>query len=242
MKPLSLVLVAMLIGVSAAQAATPTQFRVLATIHTVGQNQPIAEHLTLFDAGIAYHLPQHERRFVTVYDPREQLMVLLDRVSQVQTRVKRDDLIRITAQLRAAIKNPQDQQKWGMQAQATTTPDGRYQIQFGNVQYSATTQTANQPGVAAEFGQFVDLSARLNLLRRLGPPPFGRMTLNQSIAANQLIPLELTRTMARDGRAEELRKYHQLSETLTADDLEQIKQIRSMMTLYRHVPFADFPK
>ncbi len=243
MKRLPTALVILLAAQFVAQAAPVATFRMVAKIYGVDPVEPLAENLTLFDSGVAYDVPQGETRFVTVYDPAQQRVTLLDRSTQVQTMISSDDLVRIVAQARATITGPSDQAKHGLLAQVQSEPSvGRYQIEFGNFEYVATTQTAQQPEAAADYGRFVDLAARLNLVRRLGPPPFGRMTLNDRLTRDNRLPLELTRTITRGTDIEVHRKTHQLIEELTDSDREQINQIQSMMTLYRQVPLAEFPK
>jgi hypothetical protein len=242
MNRLPTALVILLATQIAAQAAPPVSFRMVAKIFGTDPDQPVSENLTLFDSGVAYDLPVGEARFVTVYDPAKERVTLLDRLTQVQTTLSRDDLVRIVAQARATITDPKDQARAGLTAKVQSDPvSGHYQIQFGNFEYVATTQTADQPAAAADYGRFVDLAARLNLVRRLGPPPFGRMTLNDSITRDNRLPLELTRTVTRGAVADVHRKTHQLTETLTDGDRDQINQVQSMMTLYRQVPLSEFP-
>jgi hypothetical protein len=200
-----------------------------------------AEHLILFDDGLVFDLPQIQSRFVTVYDRSEKRVTLLDRQSQVQTRIGTDDLVNAMAQARADAKTPQLKERIGLNA--TVQPSTRvigWAIRFAEFEYHAATQTPEDESVATEYGLFADLASRLNLVRRLGPPPFGRMTLNRHIAGAKELPLETTLTVHRGEQTDEYRSTHTLEE-LTDDDKEKIKEVRGMLALYKEVGLSDFP-
>jgi hypothetical protein len=224
-----------------AETADAGTFRVTTKIYAGADLDPSAEHRILFDEGLVYDLPQIESRFVTVYDEAQNRVTILDRQTQVQTILGVGDLEKITAQARAAAVTPQQQEQLGLLAQVE--PSKRvigYTIKFGNLEYHTSTQTPQDPTVAIDYARFVILASRLNIVRRRGAPPFGRMTLNHHIAAMGELPLETTLTLRRSEQAEEFRSTHELDQ-LTPVDRKKIDEVRGMLTLYREVDLKEFP-
>ncbi len=203
---------------------------------------PVSEHQILFDQGLVYDVPVINRRFITIFDPAQKRVTLLDRDTQVQTSVSTDDLIKITAQARAAVVDDEQKKKLGMEAEVEKIDQGAaYAIKFANLEYRATTQRPESPKVAAEYAIFVDLASRLNLVRRLGPPPFGRMSLHQKIAANGELPLELTLTITGSKQSEQYRSTHSIGEVADSER-QMINEVRGYLALYRQVELRAFPK
>ena len=189
-----------------------------------------------------YDISRIESRFVTVYDFSQARVILLDRQTQVQTTVGTSELVKVTAQVRAAAKTPQQQERLGLTARVQ--PSNRligYSIRFGNCERHTTTQIPNDPTIAADYGQFADLALRLNLLRPPGPSPFGPMTLNDYITRKGEVPLETTLSLRSGETVTEYRSTHILGE-LTDADQKQIAEISGMLALYREVNPKRVPK
>ncbi len=230
----------------------PPEFRVLIRVHDVGGGEaetaePLSEHEILFRGGVVYDLtrvPKSLARFVTVFDPEESRVVLLDRQSMVRSTVSTDNLIELTAKARAATEDPARREALGMMAAAQADASGeRYTIRFGRVAYETGTQRPEDPNVARAFGRFSDWAARLNIARKVNaPPPFARMTLNQTLAIGGQMPDTMTVTVRQDAGEARYRVEHQLTESLSEAERKQIQKIRGMFAAYRDVPFKSFPK
>jgi hypothetical protein len=228
----------------AASQVLAADFRVTTRIFEGAALDAAAEHVILFNAGLVYDFPQIDTRYVTVYDPAQNRVTLLDRQTQVQTTLSVDSLIQVTAQARSAAKTPAQREHLGLQAKVERSSRvNGYAVRFGNLEYHVTTQRPGDPSVAADFARFADLASRLNIVRRLGPPPFGRMTLNQHIASNAELPLETTLTLHRGEEAQEFRSTHLLEEigSIADEDRKLIEEARGMMAVYRQVDMRDFP-
>ncbi|MCG8650983.1 MAG: hypothetical protein MI861_14180 [Pirellulales bacterium] len=224
-------------------AQQQVEFRVIKKIFAGDATQPSVEHLILFDTGVAYELPRFEDRFVTVYDSSQAKVTLLDRLTQVQSEVGREELVRVTVKTRMEAKTDSQKKQFGLLAQVSQNKlAGAYQIQYGGFEYQVTAQQPGQPAVAQDYGLYADLAARLNIVRRIGPPPFGRMKLNQAIAAGQTLPRNITLHVTRNGHRETFRSTIEMSPSLDASDRKRIDEIRGMLQLYRHVPLANFPR
>ena len=229
---------ATLLGTTASAAT----FRVTAKIYQGANLEAAAEHWILFDNGLVYDLPQKGSPYVTVYDPAQKQVTLLHREQQVQATLSTEDLVRITAQARAAATSAEQRERLGLatKVEPSTQVIG-YSIQFGNFEYHTTTQTPDDPTIAVDYGRFAILAKRMDIARRLGPPPFGRMTLSQYIAAKKEIPLETVLTIRHGQQSEEFRSTQTLAE-LTDADREKMDEVRGMMTLYRDVPLDQLPQ
>lgn len=219
-------------------------FRVITKVYSGSSLDALSEHLILFQEGVIYDFPEIETRFVSIFDSGKKLVTIMDRETQVQASVSEDDLVKITAQARAAATTEEQRTQLGMNA--AVEPSKRvlgYKLSFGNLEYHMTGQPAPSKEVAVEFAKFVDLAARLNLVRRLGPPPFGRMTLNQYLASKKEVPLETTLILNREGGSQEYRSTLALEtiESLSSDDRKKMQEAAGMRAIYRQVDLKSFP-
>ncbi len=219
-------------------------FRVTTKVYSGKNTEAASEHIILFQEGLTYDFPQISTRFVTIFDSGKKRVTIMDRETQVQATVSEEDLIKVTAQARAAASTAEKKKQLGINAMVEESHrvDG-YQIRFGNLEYHITSQKPSSEAVAKEFAKFFDLAARLNLVRRLGPPPFGRMTLNQHLASKQEIPLETLLILNRDTGAQEYRSTLELEvlENFSKLDREKIQEAVGMRAIYRQVDLKSFP-
>jgi hypothetical protein len=230
------------IAIAVASPASAETFRVTTRIFQDASLEAMSEHKILFDDGLVYDLPERaESRFVTVFDAAQKRVTLLDRQDRVQTTISTDDLVIVAAQTRASATTSQQQQRLGLTAAVEPSPRVvGYMLRFANLEYHTTAQTPDNRAIATEYGQFAVLASQLNLVRRLGPPPFGRMTLSQYLAEKGELPLETTLTVQRGQQSQELRCTHELQQ-LSETDRETIQEVRGMLELYRDVALKDFP-
>ena len=219
-------------------------FRVTTEVFSDKGLDPTSKHLILFQEGVIYDFPQLDSRFVTIFDAGKKIVTIMDRENQVQTSVTEDDLVKITAQARSAATTDDQRSRLGINA---VVSDSRlvqgYTLSFGSLEYHVTGQKAPSDAVATEFAKFVDLAARLNLVRRLGPPPFGRMTLNQYLAEKKEIPLETILIIKREAGSQKYRSKLLLEplENLSESDLKKVKEVAGMRVVYRQVDLKSFP-
>lgn len=238
---LTILMLLLMLATGTVSAANSATFRVTTKIFVGDQVEAVSEHQILFDQGLVYDVPRINRRFITLFDPAQKRVTLLDRETQVQTSIGTEDLVKITAQARAAVTTPLQRQKLGIEAKVESIKGTGYRVKFANLEYRTTTQKPDDPVVAADYAMFVDLASRLNLVRRLGPPPFGRMTLHQRLAAQGELPLELTLTLSGENQSEHYRSTHAVG-ALTDVDRATINEVRGFLALYRQVDLNAFPK
>ncbi len=200
-----------------------------------------AEHRIVFDNGLVYDLPQISPATVTMYDPAQLRVTLLNRPSQTQSTLSTEDLVKVTAMARAAADTPSKRDQLGLGAFVQRgEAAGNYSIKFSGATYETTTQRPASQQMAKDFGQFSDLASRLNLVRRHWLPPFARMTLSDRLTADGVIPLAMTLTIERREKIETYRTTMSIEEPTRADQ-SAIEEVRGMMTLYREVPLTEIP-
>ena len=217
-------------------------FRVLTSIYRDKETEPTSRHLVLFHEGLVYDLPRDDSRCVTVYDEARKRVVLLDRKTKVRSSISTDSLLEITARAKVAVTDEKDRERLGLLAQPVhDDKTDRIRLAYGNVTYNTTTQTPRTPPIAAAYNQFADWAARLNIARRLGPPPFGRMVLNSELANAGELPAEMSLTFDRTIKSDRYRVTHQLVERLSQTDLRTIDEVGGMIALFKDVPFEEFP-
>lgn len=238
-----LAFVAMLVAFAVGQPATSVAATFAVNVQTFvdPSAEPIADHRIVLDNGLFYDLPQIQKSIVTIYDTAAGTVTMLDRVTQVQTTVAVDDLVRVTAQARAAADTAEKRHRLGIDAVVAPSDQVQgFMIQFGGATYHTTTQTPTESEMAADFARFSDLASRLNLVQRHWLPPFARMTLGDHLRTIGLMPLETTLAIQRGGQIDEYRSRVVISD-IDATDEAAIKQTAGMMSLFREVPLDEFP-
>jgi hypothetical protein len=226
----------------------PTDFRITTTLFAGKDEKPAAEHLILFSGAVVYDLPQLHDNVVTVFDPLRGRVVLLDRGTQVKSTIGTEELVKLTAQLRASADTDKKRKQLGLDAEVqsisvdpkTGKSDG-FTTTFGDAIYEVLTQSPRQSSVAKQYGQFADVALRLNVVRPLGLPPFPRMTLNDRITSSGQVPRETTLTIRRGLISERYRSTHDLVELLSEADRKAINEVGGMLALYKEVPLDQFP-
>lgn len=217
-------------------------FRVETELFEGDSVEPAARHLILFDAGVIYDIRLDNEQTATLYDPTRGRVVLIDRARKQQSVLATTDLLRATAQLRAAAQQAGKSGTFGLDAQVTagvrqtpTDPES-LQIEFGNVHYRTTTWSVSRPEIAQAYHEFATLAAQLNVVRRRGVPPFARLTLGQKIAEAGAIPLDMHLEVWSGIKKERYRAHHLIVEQLSDMDRKRIAEIGRILAQCEDVP------
>lgn len=225
-----------------ADGAFQVTIEVFATVD--GQNNQLQDrHLVIFQNGKAYDFSLFEPRDVTVIDPAKSQVTLLSRVNHVQSTIASEALVRTAAQLRVYAKNQQLEERLGINAktQRVASQPGAYQISFSDFQYQATAAAPKMGHQPARFAEFTDAVARVNLIRRLGTPPFARIDLGRTIAADGLIPETVTLQIQSGNHKRTFLSRYTFKNDLSPESQKRLDEVAGMMTLYREVPLPAFP-
>lgn len=206
-------------------------------------------HLVLFNEGKSYDFALLEPHDVTVVDPKRERVTLLSRESHVKSTLASTDLTAAAARVRAFAADVGKEDMLGIKAEPkrlqTDPNDGtesRYGIEFAGIRYEAVgvpSEVASQPVGLAEF---TDWAAKVNVIRKLGTPPFARMKLGRKIAADNLVPSEITLHLTSNGQKRTFRSRYEFRSGLSDEDRARLDKVAGMITLYAEVPLESFPR
>jgi len=222
----------------AQQNQAPVSMVVTISNYDVASNQLIAKHRIAFHAGVVYDFDEQNDASVTVFDTNRNRIVVLDRGMKTRATVDVDQLTQMATQLRLEAKTPEQKERYGIEAAVEKVANETYRIRFGGVEYSIETKAAPSESMALQFGRFADLASRLNMARGFGLPPFARIRLNQSIAADARIPLDMRLQIQRGNEITKYQSTHTVEMSLSERDQTKIDEVSGMVALYSETPLA----
>ncbi|PAY20849.1 hypothetical protein CKO51_03645 [Rhodopirellula sp. SM50] len=201
-------------------------------------------HLVLFKGGKAYDFGLTEPRDVTLIDPVNSQVVLLSRVDHVKSTITHQEIVTAAARFRLFATNEGLETRLGIDAKTTKDPnqDNRYNIEFGDYHYSVATAEPSMAAQPHRFAEFTDWVARVNLVRKLGTPPFARINLGNAIAAEGLVPQTVTLTLKSQTHSRTFVSSYKFKPGLSKESQQRLDEVAGMLTLYRDVPLAAFPR
>ena len=220
-------------------------FRVEIEIRDEESGKLLDRHLVLFGAQRIYDFALNKPHHVTVLDPSAGEVTLLSIGKQIKTSITTKDIIAASAEAKKQASQLGHGSQLGLDAKPTKTGDA-YSIAFDNngdqYHYQVTTTAPQTPGQTARFAEFTDWMCRINLLRRMGPPPFARMTLTEAIAGDRLVPQAVKLTCTSSTEKMSFVSQYQYGQGLSAADQRQIEQAEHKIALFRDVQFQSFPR
>lgn len=221
------------------------------------QTDPIEVHRIAFKDGVFYDFPSQPEQPWTIFDLPKSRVILLDRKRQQQTSLSTEDLLRLTVQSDTKITDPEQRQRFGMDAEvrpqlnphsanSQSSRGQRFELSYDRTRYEVIAEKPAEPAWAYQYGQFVDWACRLNIARPQGVPPFARMRLNQAMVDQALygrqINVELSRVVGSDSTPVtiRLRSETSLSSEISDSIADQIKQAQSLQVLFNAVPWDQY--
>jgi hypothetical protein len=207
-------------------------------------------HLVLFQDGKAYDFSLFQPRVVTVIDPAESTVTLLSREKHVQSTIAHQDMVAVAARVRLFAKNQGIEDRLGINAKAkpVAADEGdddqtaSYQVSFAGYHYDATTEQPSMAMQAARFAEFTDWVARVNLYRKIGTPPFARISLGREIANEGLVPSTIHLRLTSENHSRTFLSRYTFKDSLSESSKKRIDEVAGMVSLYQEVPLESFPK
>jgi hypothetical protein len=217
--------------------------------------EPVAETLTIFANGMVYDFLLTDSREITLFDPSRGRFNLLDESRQVKTSLSTQDVLEYVLAFESHAAQSKDRLfEFAARPQFQTTTE---EVQQGGqsmvkisltgtpLSYVALGQRPQQPEVVRPYHQFADWFARLNAARPGNLPPGARLALNQALADQGLLPLEVTRTIITSGtfgreRKLEARTRHLVNWTLSGEDRKRIEHAGDCLVTFQEVSFDQY--
>ncbi|GIW90112.1 MAG: hypothetical protein KatS3mg109_0544 [Pirellulaceae bacterium] len=219
-------------------------FRVETDVFTANQQQPVAEFLTLFHAGVIYDYQLTEPKWVTIFDTTRQRFILLDPGNRTKTELSTADIESFHQQVRAvmagrdeAFFSPQFRYEYDASQRVHLLSNERWS-------YRARGVVPKQPEAVAEYRAFADWYAQLSAMYPGSVPPYGRLELNRVLAEHGQVPemVERTISIARvfPYKQDVVRTQHLYTWLLSEQDHRRIRKTGDDMASFSLLPADQF--
>lgn len=214
------------VGLFAVLAAATTvargeDFRVDTDVFVGASKEPVAEVLTIFQAGRVWDFqltkpdaqpakagPQRaQTEEITLFEPQRGMLTLIDGGRRVRVSLTTNELLNAAIDLQTAVtqqKNPNpiflaaSKPVFDVTSEEFEENGNKFtRLNFAGrpIQYTVTGQVAKHPAAATEYRYFSDWSARLSSLRPGNLPAGARLEVNDALAKKDLIPKEVHRVI-----------------------------------------------
>jgi hypothetical protein len=216
------------------------------------KKEPISRSTTIFHDGIVYDCMKKPAETV-VFDKTTKRFVLLNMENgtraEVTTREVTEFIDRFEKRLRSMIeKKPDSLIKFMADPKFEERYDesaGKLTLSSPLITYAIVLSPSQNQAMTAQYREFSDWYARLNMLLTPGAmPPFARLAVNAAIAKRKAIASQVTLaiTSSKSNRRQVLRSTHRVVRPLVAADLEQVARIRKAMTEFKPIEFEKYRK
>jgi len=239
------------IQASATRPVSPepvAEFIVTTAVHYDGNPKPASQYRILFRDGVVYEFPQGDSPIITFYDFPNSRIILFDRTHQTRCAVATESLIQFAARTDAAVTDPAQRERLGLNATVQEQPSGTRAIAFDAARYEVDAKHPELAAHASSYGQYVDWACRLNMARANGLPPFARMTLNRYLTQRGLMPVSTNLSIEHPAKGNQPAVSANIASrtSWTAGWDEQAKrqadEIAGFLVLYREVSWTEFSK
>jgi len=204
-------------------------FRVETQVHRGEEAKAISSNTTLFCAGAIYDFPSNGDQ-VTIFDPKDSRIVLLDTKRRLRTELTVDQVLDFSQRLRDWAQTQDDPLlRFAIEPRFEQDFDSESRrMRFSSrwISYEVKTLPAASQGVADQYRMFCDVYAHLNALTNPAGsvPPFARIEVNRQLAQVGNLPAEIHLTIpSRSGGPEvKMSTRHRYHESLSKGDLSQV--------------------
>jgi hypothetical protein len=219
--------------------------------------KPAAETLTIFTNGMVYDFLLAEPREITLFDPVRGRFTLLDESRQLKASLSTQEVLDYVLSLESYATQSKDQlfafaahpQFDGQSEELEQNGQMLVQLTLAGkpLSYVALGQQPQREEAARHYRQFADWFARLNAARPGNLPPGARLALNQALADQGLLPLEVTRTIVSPrafGREKklEIKTRHLVNWTLSGEDRKRVEHAGDCLVNFQDVTFDQYRK
>jgi hypothetical protein len=220
-------------------------FRCETDVFVAAEKEPVQQSLTVFTGTLVYDFLLGQSQEITIYDVERGTIDLLDKKRKLRATILTDDLLQITA-LYKTRKAESDLFKFCTEPVfEKTLADNSLTLGSSQFKYRVTCVAPRWAGAEQRYCVFADLSAQLNAIRPGNLPPFPRMELNKALAAHQMLPEEIERTITTRNitgarRNETIRSRHLFNWALSARDRQLVEEVGDHLIKYKSVSAEDY--
>jgi hypothetical protein len=227
--------------------AQEEEFRIETDVFMGDADEPFAENVTIFSAGLVYDFPLAGPEQITVFDPIRGRFVLLDVTRRIKTTLTIKELLEFTAAMKvhagekggvfAAACDPQFAEEFDAET-------GWLSFDSKLLSYRTKGAKPKISSAARDYQEFADWYARLNATRPGSLPPFARIQVNRALNQRGEIPIEVELTVSPPnrllGRKLVIRSRHLPYWRLSNTDRKRIDTAGSYMAKFEAVSFKDY--
>ncbi|WP_425617209.1 hypothetical protein NA78x_000882 [Anatilimnocola sp. NA78] len=239
MRPATLLLSAAL-ALATFGLAAGEDFRIDTELFIGSAKEPFSENLTIFNEGEIYDFLLTNSEEITVFEPRQGKLTLLDVKRQLKATMDTKELLEAALSLQAKALEETDavfraaaKPEFIVKHEAFKENGNKFtrlKLEAKVIQYTAVGEKPRHPDAARDFRYFADWYARLNSVR--GNLPAGaRLELNAAIFDQGLLPLRIERVVQSDKfhRKAEVHSKHLIVWRLSGEDQKRIEQAQTYM-------------
>jgi hypothetical protein len=202
-------------------------FRVETDIHFDNQKgAPTKQSVTLFRGGLYYDYSLDDPTAITIIDPAQERIILLDIKRNIKTTINTRELLELVEAAKTQAQTSPELVELVSAANNVMFDPAKNTIVVGSsqMQYQSTTQQPPGALMAQQYADFASWSARLNAVYTSKRPPFVRLQLNKELADRGLMPAEITLSTGANGKSAQTRSRLLAQWQLSPADLEKIQQ------------------
>jgi len=230
-----------------AHPASADEFRVESKVSATDSDKPTSESLTLFIDDRAFDFLASPRETI-IFDFLSERIALLDASRKVRTELAAAKLTSFTDQLRTRAARQTDallRFAANPRLEESSDDDGWMKFSGKLLTYRIQAAKASNPDMAKLYRQFSDASARLNSMLQAGAmPPFARLSVNESLARDGMLPKQVELILAGDaksgGQPTILRSEHHFSTQLTSADRQRIDEANEQLKTFKQVSWEEY--
>lgn len=236
-----------------ARAAEVQEFRVDTEIFVGEEKEPAAETLTLFTGGRVYDFLLTGPEEITLFDAQRGRFTLIDPVRKVRSGISTQELLEYVLSLESHAAESKDSLfKFAAAPKFESSSEDvqehgqsfvRVKLTGPPLEYVALARRPERVGAAREYRYFADWYARLNATRPGNLPPGARLEVNKALADQELLPLEVTRTITPAlplSKKIVARSRHLVNWTLSGEDRKRIDRVGTYLAEFPSVSFDEY--
>jgi hypothetical protein len=197
------------------------EFRIDTDVYLDQSKPPVSSTKTIFLRNRIIDWDDAKRRMLSI-DLASQQIELADFSTQRRCRIDMRVLESRMSNLRSQL-TPEQVQAWSSTAQPVPDGEGYERIQSGNLMYRFKAIHPKHPQMAIDYSEFANWTVQVSAIYPPYKPPLLRMQLNDFLAEQQRLPMEVQLIDLRSTSQEPVVARLLVQETLSNQDRERVK-------------------